>query len=96
VPPPHYVIGTATATTPDPHALLGHLRAIDVVAADGWAAAICDLACERQLVMPMPAAGVCCWRIDGDLVRWVALIKHGIDSNRFLIPAIVVRQQRAA
>jgi hypothetical protein len=41
--PPHYVIGVATATTPNPHAVLSHLRAIGVVAADGWAAAICDI-----------------------------------------------------
>jgi hypothetical protein len=96
VPPPHYLIGAATATTPNPYALLGHLRAIGVVAADGWAAAICDLAIEAQLVTPMPAAGVTCWRIDGDLVRWVALIAHGIQSKRFPIPAPVLRQQRAA
>jgi hypothetical protein len=96
VPPPHYLIGTASATTPDPHALLGHLRAIGVVAADGWAAAIRDLACEAQLVTPMPAAGVSCWRVDGDLVCWVELITHGIQSNRFPIPATGMRQQRAA
>jgi hypothetical protein len=93
--PPHYVIGTATATTPDPHALLGHLRAIGVVVADGWAESVRDLACEQQLVTPTPAAGVTCWRVDGDLVRWVALITHGIQSNRFPIPATVMRQQRA-
>ena len=95
-PPPHYLIGAATATTPNPYALLGHLRAIGVVAADGWAEAICDLAIARQLVTPMPAAGVRCWRVDGDLVRWVALITHGIQSQRFPIPAPVMRQQRAA
>jgi hypothetical protein len=39
-PPPHYVIGAATATTPNPQAMLGHLRAIGVVAADDWAEAI--------------------------------------------------------
>jgi len=94
--PPHYLIGAATATTPDPHALLGHLRAIGVVAADGWAAVLRDLAIEHQLVTPMPAAGVTCWCIDGDLGHWVALIAHGIQSQRFPIPAPVMRQQRAA
>jgi hypothetical protein len=96
VPPPRYVIGAATATTPDSHALLGHLRAIGVVAADGWAEAVRDLAIAEQLVTPMPAAGVRCWRIDGDLVRWVALITHGIQVGRFPISTSVVRQQRAA
>jgi hypothetical protein len=95
VPPPHYLIGAATATTPNPYALLGHLRAIGVVAADGWAEALCDLAIA-QLVTPMPAAGVTCWRIDGDLVRWVALITHGVQVGRLPIPAPVMRQQRAA
>jgi hypothetical protein len=95
-PPPHYVIGTATATTPDPHALLGHLRAIGVVVADGWAKSVRDLACEQQLVTPMPAAGVTCWRVDGDLVKWVELITHGVQSQRFPIPVPVMRQQRAA
>ncbi|MDQ2996439.1 MAG: hypothetical protein M3R61_05205, partial [Chloroflexota bacterium] len=71
-PPPHYVIGAATMTTPDPHVRLGHLRAIGVVAADGWAAAVRDLAIDQQLVTPLPAAGITCWRVDGTLVRWVA------------------------
>jgi hypothetical protein len=48
------VIDAATATTPNPYALLGHLRAIGVVAADGWAESVRDLACEQQLVTPMP------------------------------------------
>lgn len=39
----------------DPHALLGHLRrTIGVVAADGWAAAICDLAIDAQLAYADP------------------------------------------
>jgi len=94
--PPHYVIGAPTATTPDPNALLGQLRSIGVVLADGWATAVRDLAIEAQLVTPIPAAGVMCWRLDGDLVRWVDLIKHGIHQQRFPIPEIVMRQQRAA
>ena len=52
VPSPHYLIGTASATIPDPYALLGHLRTIGVVVADGWATAIRDLACAAQLVTP--------------------------------------------
>jgi hypothetical protein len=76
--------------------VLGHLRAVGVVAADGWAEAVRDLACEQQLVTPMPAAGISCWRIDGDLVRWVALVMHGIQVGRFPIPTTVMRQQRAA
>jgi hypothetical protein len=95
-PPPHYVIGAATATTPDPHALLGHIRSIGVVLADVWATAVRDLALEAQIVTPIPAAGITCWRLDGDLVRWVDLIKHGIQHQRFPIPEIVTRQQRAA
>src|SRR6266508_1623820 len=55
-PLPHYVIGAATATTPDPHALLGHLRAIGVVVADPWAEMVRDLALDTQLVTPIPAA----------------------------------------
>jgi len=96
-PPPHYVIGAATVTTPDAHALLGHLRAIGVVIADAWAEAVRNLALDAQLVTPIPAAGVTCWRIDGDLVKWVDLIKHGIQSQRFSIPVpTAVQQQRAA
>jgi hypothetical protein len=95
-PPPHYVIGAATTTTPDPHALLGHLRAIGVVVADAWAEAVRDLALDAQLVTPIPAAGVTCWRVDGDLARWTDLITHGIHHQRFWVPEIVTRQQRAA
>src|SRR5437762_2295780 len=85
-PPPHYVIGAATSTTPDPNALLGQLRSIGVVLADVWATAVRDLAIEAQFVTPIPAAGVMCWRLDGDLVQWVDLIKHGIHQQCFPIP----------
>ena len=77
---------------PDPNALLGHLRAIGVVVADAWAAAVRDLALDTQLVTPIPAAGVSCWRIDSDLVRWVDLVHHGVQSRHFVVPA----QKRAA
>jgi hypothetical protein len=96
-PPPHYVVGAASATSPDPHALLGHLRSIGVVLADAWAEAVRDLALDAQLVTPIPAAGVRCWRIDADLIKWIELIRHGIQSRRFAIPAqTVISQQRAA
>ncbi len=96
-PRPHYVIGAATTTTPDPNALLGHLRAIGVVVADAWATAVRDLALDAQLVTPLPAAGVSCWRIDGDLTKWVDLIRQGIQSRRFVIPGQpALPQQRAA
>jgi hypothetical protein len=96
-PPPHYVIGAVTATTPDPNALLGHLRAIGVVVADAWAEAVRDLALDAQLVTPMPAAGVKCWRVDGDLIKWVDLVRYGIQSRRFSIPVQAAHpQQRAA
>src|SRR5262249_21350556 len=60
-PPPHYIGGAATAITPDPNALLGHLRSIGVVLVDAWAEAVRNLALDVQLVTPMPAAGVTCW-----------------------------------
>jgi hypothetical protein len=96
-PPPHCVIGSGTATTPEPDALLGHLRAIGVILADSWAAAVRDLALESQLVMSIPAAGVSCWRVDGDLVKWVDLVKQGIQLRHFSIPIQgALPQQRAA
>jgi hypothetical protein len=96
-PPPHYVIRSATTAAPDPDALLGHLRAIGVVLADDWAATMRDLALDAQLVMPIPTAGVSCWRIDGDLLKWVDLVKQGIQFRRFTIPVqTALPQQRAA
>jgi hypothetical protein len=95
--PPHYVIGAATATNPDPNALLGHLRAIGVVVADMGAETVRDLALDAQLVTPIPAAGVTCWRVDGDLIKWVDLVKQGIQSRRFALPVqAVLTKQRAA
>ena len=96
-PPSHYIVGAATAITPDPNALLGHLRAIGVVLADPWAEAVRNLALDVQLVTPMPAAGVTCWRIDGDLIKWVDLVRHAIQQQRFSIPVLTpLPQQRAA
>jgi hypothetical protein len=96
-PPPHYIIGAAIATNPDPNALLGHLRAIGIVVADTWAEIVRDLALDARLVTPIPAAGVSCWRIDADLVKWVDLIRQGIQSRRFAIPVqAALPQQRAA
>lgn len=96
VPPPHYVLGAATATIPNPNALLGHLRAIGVVIADAWAETVRDLALDAQLVTSIPAAGVTCWRINADLVKWVDLIRHGIQSRRFAIPGQAASPQRRA
>ena len=96
-PPPHYVISAATARAPEPNALLGHLRSIGVVLADGWAETTHDLALDAQLVMPIPAAGVTCWRVDGDLIKWVDLVRHGIQSKHFAVPVqAALPQQRAA
>jgi len=96
-PPPHYIIGAATAITPDPNALLGHLRSIGVVLADAWVETVRNLALDVQLVTPMPAAGVTCWRIDGDLIKWVDLVRHAIQQQRFSIPVLTpLPQQRAA
>jgi hypothetical protein len=95
-PPPHYIIGTTTATLPNPHTLLGHLRAIGVVLADAWAETMRDLAIDAQLVTPIPAAGVRCWRIDRDLVKWVDLVRQGLQSNRFAIPVQAALPQRRA
>jgi len=97
VPPPHYVLGATTITVPNPNALLGHLRAIGVVVADDWAEMVRDLALDARLVTPIPAAGVTCWRIDAGLVKWVDLIRHGIQSRRLVIPPQApLSQQRAA
>jgi hypothetical protein len=97
MPPPHYVIGTVTATTPDPNVLLGHLSAIGVVVADTWAEAVRHLALDAQLVAPIPAGGLKCWRVDGDLIKWVELIRHGIQTKRFAIRVqTALQQQRAA
>lgn len=96
-PPPHYVVGAASATSPDPHALLGHLRAMGLVVADPWAVSVRDLALDAQLVTSIPSAGVKCWRIDGDLIKWVDLVRHGIQSKHFSIPVqAALPQQRAA
>jgi hypothetical protein len=95
--PPHYIIGAATATNPDPNALLGHLRAIGAVLADPWAEAVRDLALDAQLVTLIPAAGVTCWRVDGDLIKWVELVRQGIQQQRYSIPILtLLPQQRAA
>ena len=96
-PIPHYVVGAASATTPNANALLGHLRTIGVVVADAWADTVRDLALDAQLVTPISAAGVRCWRVDGDLVKWVDLVRQAIQSRRFAIPApAATPQQRAA
>jgi hypothetical protein len=68
-----------------------------VVVADPWAEAALDLAINAQLVTPIPAAGVKCWRVDGNLIKWVDLVRHGIQSSRFPIPVqAALPQQRAA
>src|SRR5262245_49527879 len=96
-PPAHYIVGVVAAMNPDPNALLGHLRAIGVVLADPWAEMVRDLALDAQLVTSIPSAGVKCWRIDGDLTKWLDLVMHGIQSKHFSIPGQAApSQQRAA
>jgi hypothetical protein len=73
------------------------VRAIGGVTADAWATSLRDLALDAQLVTPVPAAGVTCWRIDGDLIKWVDLIRHGIQSKRFTLSSLAeLPQQQAA
>jgi hypothetical protein len=56
-----------------------------------------DLALDAQLVTSILSAGVTSWRIDADLIKWIELIRHGIQSRRFAIAVqTVVSQQRAA
>src|SRR6266498_1950300 len=70
-PAPPTTTGEAVPTGPtNQPALLGHLRAIGVVLADDWGETMRDLALEDLLVMPIPAAGVTCWLIDCDLIKW--------------------------
>ena len=53
-------------------------------------------AIDAQLVTPIPATGVNCWRVDGDLLKWVKLVRHGIYSRRFRIPAAIASSQQCA
>jgi hypothetical protein len=66
------------------------------VVADAWAETVRDLALDARMVTPIPAAGVTCWRIDADLVKWVDLIRQGIESRRFAIPGQAASPQRRA
>lgn len=75
---PRYVLGNASEETPERQAFLGHLRALRVIHLPHWAERLWTAGLEAHLIAPQPALGVRCWRVEGDLQRWSALLSAGV------------------
>ncbi len=84
---PRYVLGNWHESTPERGAFLGHLRALRVIHLPGWADALWRAGLEAHLIEPMPALGCRCWRLEGDLERWSALLTAGVQQGWLTAPA---------
>lgn len=77
-PAPRFVLGNANEATPERTAFLGHLRALRVIHLPDWADALWATGLEQRLIEPMPALGIHCWRLEGNLQRWSTLLTEGV------------------
>jgi hypothetical protein len=84
---PRYVLGNWHEETPERSAFLGHLRALRVIHLPAWADALWHHGLEAQLIEPLPALGCRCWRVEGDLERWSALLSSGVQQGWLTAPA---------
>ena len=80
-PAPRYVLGNADEPTPERSAFLGHLRALRIIHLPHWADALWAAGLEQQLILSVPALGLRCWRLEGDLQRWSALLTAGVRQG---------------
>jgi hypothetical protein len=85
-PAPRYVLGNADEATPERASFLGHLRALRVIHLSDWADALWAAGLEHHLIQPLPALGIRCWRLEGDLQRWSALLTDGVRHGWFRAP----------
>lgn len=86
-PAPRYVLGNADEATPERSAFLGHLRALRVIHLPHWAEALWAMGLEQHLILSVPALGVRCWRVEGDLQRWSILLTAGVKQGWLTVPA---------
>lgn len=84
---PRYLLGNWHEETPERSAFLGHLRALRVIHLPDWADALWHHGLEAHLIEPLPALGVRCWRLEGDLERWSALLSAGVQQGWLLAPS---------
>ncbi|HLV99416.1 MAG TPA: hypothetical protein VKT82_12150 [Ktedonobacterales bacterium] len=84
---PRYVLGNWHEETPERGAFLGHLRALRVIHLPAWADALWRAGLDQHLIEPLPALGCRCWRLEGDLERWSALLSSGVQQGWLTAPA---------
>lgn len=84
---PRYVLGNWHEETPERGAFLGHLRALRVIHLPDWADALWRAGLDQHLIEPLPALGCRCWRLEGDLERWSALLSSGVQQGWLTAPA---------
>lgn len=80
-PVPRYILGNGGEDTPNREAFLGQLRALRVIHATAWADALWLHGLEQGLIAPIPALGVRCWRLEGDLQRWGTFLSQGLKEG---------------
>lgn len=80
-PPPRYLLGNGQESTPNREAFLGQLRALRVIHAMAWAEALWQHGLEQALIVPLPALGVRCWSLEGNLLRWGAFLSQGLAEG---------------
>jgi hypothetical protein len=80
-PAPRYVLGNGDETTPERLAFLGHLRALRVIHLPTWADTLWTAGLDQHLIVPQLALGIQCWRLEGDLQRWSALLTQGVRQG---------------
>jgi hypothetical protein len=88
---PRYVLGNSDECGPHQQSFLGHLYALRVLFLHRderhpewratWAEALWQRGLARDLIAPLPAIGMCAWRLSGDLLAWSTLVGAGVREG---------------
>jgi hypothetical protein len=88
---PRYLFGNGDEETPNRRSFQGHLAALRIPILyrhtehpqwpDSWADALWEHGLAAHLITALPALGLCCWQLSGDLTAWATLVGNGVREG---------------
>jgi hypothetical protein len=88
---PRYILGNGDEATPNRQSFQGHLAALRIPILyrhaahpawpDIWADTLWQHGLSTHLIMPLPALGLRCWQLSGDVTAWAALVGSGVREG---------------
>jgi acylphosphatase len=90
---PRFLLANAGEETPNPRNFLFHLVGLRVIllrkgsqaAVSQWGNHLWEQGNREGLITPVPALGIQCWKLTGNIVRWNDLVLAGVRSGQLPI-----------